>query len=156
MSDYIKYLRNFVGENKVIMIAAGVFIFDSCNRILLQLRADNKTWGHPGGFMELGETVEDTVKRETLEETGLRLGKLDFFGVYSGPNHENTLSNGDQVALVKMMFTCREYEGVLEKWNNESIKLEYFTLDNLPENIFRSQRYEFNDLLSGNKPPFIN
>jgi len=76
MGDYIQYLRNFVGINKVIMVASGVFIIDSEDRVLLQLRSDNNRWGHPGGFMELGEKVADTARREAFEETGLHLGIL--------------------------------------------------------------------------------
>lgn len=31
------------------------------------------------GYSEIGETVEETVRREVMEETGLRLGKLHFY-----------------------------------------------------------------------------
>lgn len=155
MSDYIHYLRNLVGKEKVIMVAAGVLILDQENRVLLQLRSDNGKWGRPGGFMEMGETIEETARREVYEETGLTLGKLDFFGIYSGPNYESILANGDQVALVKIIFTCQDYHGTLDKENEESLELEFFSVDNLPENIYPPQKIEFIDLLSGKEPPFI-
>lgn len=56
--DYIKYLRNMVGKNNVILVAAGAFVLDKKNRLLLHQRSDNGYWGVPGGFMELGESVE--------------------------------------------------------------------------------------------------
>lgn len=34
--------------------------------------------------MELGETVEDTARREVWEETGLRLGAMSLYAIYSG------------------------------------------------------------------------
>lgn len=36
-------------------------------QILLNLRPDTKTWGIPGGSLEVGETLEETVKRELKE-----------------------------------------------------------------------------------------
>jgi 8-oxo-dGTP pyrophosphatase MutT (NUDIX family) len=154
MKDYVQYLRGMVGNNKVIMVAAGVFVFDQDKRLLLQLRSDFNVWGHPGGYMEIGETIEETARRETFEETGLTLGKLDFFGIYTGPPQERILPNKDEIAHVKVLFTCNDFTGNLHKENEESLALEFFPLDQLPD-LWDDQKAEFDDLFSNDKGPFI-
>jgi ADP-ribose pyrophosphatase len=42
----------------------------------------------PGGFVEVGETVEKAVLREVKEETGLDAQIVKLLGVYSEPNRD--------------------------------------------------------------------
>ena len=42
----------------------------------------------PGGFVDVGEMVEDACRRELMEETGVRAGKLQLLGVYSDPKRD--------------------------------------------------------------------
>jgi 8-oxo-dGTP pyrophosphatase MutT (NUDIX family) len=153
--DYIKRLRSMVGNEKVIMVVAGAFVFDQENRLLLQLRSDTNTWGLPGGFMELGETVQETAKREVFEETGLELGELHLFGIYSGPDYDKTFSNGDQVSMVQVSFTCHDFTGELIEENEESLSNKFFPLNELPSNLFTDHKVFFDDYFSGNDRPFI-
>lgn len=62
--------------------AYGILIKDS--KILLTQKRKGPyqgLWGLPGGAMEFGETPEETLKRELLEETALQAGPLQFFQI---------------------------------------------------------------------------
>jgi 8-oxo-dGTP diphosphatase len=45
-------------------------------------------WCLPGGFVDYGEKVEDALKREFKEETGLEVEPIEIIGVYSDPNRD--------------------------------------------------------------------
>lgn len=132
--DYIRYLREMVGTKPVIMVAAGVVLLNEVDEILMQRRADSGAWGLIGGLMELGETVEETARREALEETGLAVGKLELFSVFSS-DELHTYPNGDQAQVVTILFTTDGVTGVL-KPDAEGLELHYFALDSLPEPLF--------------------
>ncbi|MGD6776745.1 NUDIX hydrolase [Sutcliffiella horikoshii] len=153
--DYIKHLRSMVGSEKVIMVVAGAFVFDADGKLLLQQRTDNAQWGLPGGFMELGENITDAARREVQEETGLHLEQLELFGIYSGPEYDKTFANGDQVSLVQVLFTCKQFSGKLVTSNIESLKNEYFHLHSLPGNIFTEHRVFIEDLLTKQSRPIV-
>jgi 8-oxo-dGTP pyrophosphatase MutT (NUDIX family) len=74
---YIEELRQVVGTRPLILVGSVVVITDDLRRILLQQRRfPEGSWGLPGGLMELGESTEDTARREVFEETNLTLGVL--------------------------------------------------------------------------------
>ncbi len=81
--NYISDMRKLIGNETLLTVGCGVIIEkEGC--ILLQHRTDEDNWCIPGGVMEIGETFEQTAKRETFEETGLEVNELTLFGIYSG------------------------------------------------------------------------
>jgi 8-oxo-dGTP diphosphatase len=66
-------------------------VFDAKGRVLLIRRGHPPFKGMhalPGGFVEIGETVEDACRRELMEETGVKAGRLELVGVYSNPRRD--------------------------------------------------------------------
>ena len=81
--EYWKELRKKVGHDKIMLNCAGAAIFNSEGQVLLQKRKAGELWGFPGGVMELGESFEETIIREVMEETGLQVEVKQLIGVYS-------------------------------------------------------------------------
>jgi 8-oxo-dGTP diphosphatase len=76
---------------KTPLLAVDCVVFDGDGRLLLIRRGNPPFAGElalPGGFVEVGEAVEDACRRELLEETGIRVGRLHLIGVYSAPDRD--------------------------------------------------------------------
>ncbi len=45
-------------------------------------------WAIPGGFVDVGETMEDAARREAREEVGLEVRLTKLLGLYSDPSRD--------------------------------------------------------------------
>lgn len=145
---YIEEIRTLVGKKPLILTGAVVVILDKEGRILLQQRRHPEgAWGLPGGLMELGESTEDTARREVLEETGLKVGKLDLINVYSGEKYFITAANGDQFYSVTIAYSTAEVSGFLNVDKAESIQCNYFYREEFPDYIVKSHREVLDEFL---------
>ena len=75
------------------------------------------------GFLEPGETLEECVHREVMEETGLRIKNLRYFGSQPWPYPSGI-----------MVGYWAEYESGTIKLQNEELSAgAFYGRDNLPE-----------------------
>jgi ADP-ribose pyrophosphatase YjhB (NUDIX family) len=95
--------------------------------VLVERKYPPLGWALPGGFVEVGETVEAAVRREMKEETGLELADLKLFGVYSDPSRD------PRFHTVSVVFTA-DGAGTLQG-GDDAKKAKVFKLDDLPEEI---------------------
>lgn len=141
MTAYIQWLRAQVGQQKIFVASADAIIADEKGRVLLQRRADLGVWGLPGGGMDLGERIDQTIAREVREETGLQVKPTRLVGLYTSPEFDWIYPNGNQAQFVSALFECRKIGGTLRADGGETLDLGYFALDALPpmDSIYQAQ-----------------
>jgi ADP-ribose pyrophosphatase YjhB (NUDIX family) len=68
---------------------AAAIVTDPNDRVILMRRATEPSrgrWTLPGGFVDLGESVQQAARRETMEEIGVDATVQSLVGVYSTPD----------------------------------------------------------------------
>lgn len=130
--SYLGELRRLVGHRPLLSAGATVIVAKD-GKLLLNLRSDTKTWGIPGGALELGERLEETARRELKEETGLSAEKMTLLTVLSGKDFYFVYPNGDMLYSVVALFLAENVTGDMEITDGESLRLQFFGLDELPE-----------------------
>jgi 8-oxo-dGTP pyrophosphatase MutT (NUDIX family) len=148
---YIEELRTLVGHRPLILVGVPVMIFDDYHRLLLQFRADDNAWGLPGGYIEPGETAEETARREVREETGLDVGKLTLFKVFSGKEFFYECPNGDQVFAVWVVYVTNDVRGDLQPDGKEGFELRYFSLQDIPVELTPQVKLIVESFLKANR-----
>jgi len=146
---YIEELRAIIGHRPIILPGCCAFIKNAQGQILMQQRTHPYgKWGLPGGLMELGESTLETIRREVMEETGLVLGELTLFGVYSGKGYRCKAQNGDEFDVVITVYVTDDFQGDVAVMDDESLSFEWFHLDNLPDNIAGSHSELIRDYIN--------
>jgi ADP-ribose pyrophosphatase YjhB (NUDIX family) len=103
--NYIKYIRSKVGHGPLVLTVV-IGLAEEKGKLLFVKKRGEKTWGLPGGFMEVGETAEETLKREIKEETGLKASATGLLGVYTNYPLQK-YPNGDKAHVVHIVLTCK-------------------------------------------------
>ena len=84
-------------------------------------------WALPGGFVDRGETVEQAVCRETLEETGLVVTRLRQLHAYSDPRRD---PRQHTVGIVFEVETTGEPVA-----GDDAAECRFFAFDALPPDV---------------------
>ncbi len=89
-------------EKKYPQSVVGGFILNKKKQILLIKSykwAKGKLWSVPGGKIKTGETIEQAIKRELLEEVGLKVKFQKVFLVLDAINPEFFIKKGHMIFL---------------------------------------------------------
>ncbi|MDF9841275.1 MULTISPECIES: NUDIX hydrolase [unclassified Paenibacillus] len=134
MTEYVKTMRRLIGNKPLLLCGASIIIFNELDQVLMLKRNDNGCWCFPGGAVDLGEDTEETARRELLEETGLSIGEVSLFGVFSGKDLHYVYPNGDEVYIVDVVYSSNNVYGEISV-DNESREYRYFDIDDIPVEI---------------------
>jgi ADP-ribose pyrophosphatase YjhB (NUDIX family) len=117
------------------VVGVSALVLDERDRVLL-LRHTYRgkwPWGLPGGGLKPGESLEECVEREVMEETGL---KVEAEHMLSAAAHYDR-------RLVDMIFSCRVlpgYDLTTFKPNAEVSEARFFSRNDLPHGMSWGQR----------------
>jgi ADP-ribose pyrophosphatase YjhB (NUDIX family) len=125
---YIRDLRARVGRQAVNLVGAAALIQNERGELLLQRRSDTGGWGTPGGLCEQGERLEDTLRREVREKTGLEITASELLTVISGPETFVRLPNGDEFYQYSAVYRVTGWTGEPVPDGSEGTELRFFAL----------------------------
>ena len=86
-------------------------------------------WALPGGRMDPGETIEQTIVREVKEETGLDVVVVSLIGEYV----EKGIKDDIEYEYYPTCFLVKPIGGEIKKQDSEIQEIKLFNLNMLPE-----------------------
>ena len=119
--------------NKEVRVGVAAVILRE-GRVLLGERIGSHgahTWATPGGHLELGESIEECAKRETLEETGLSVDSFTKLGF----TNDVFEKEGKHYVTLFVVASCSSGEPEVKE-PDKCKQWQWFELDQLPEPLF--------------------
>jgi 8-oxo-dGTP diphosphatase len=114
-------------------VGVGVFILKNGKFLMLERQGAHGagSWSVPGGWMEYGETFEETAKREVQEEVGLEIDNVRFGAV------TNNVFPRDKVHSITIWVLSDYASGQPEILVPDKISaLKWSDFDSLPKPLF--------------------
>src|SRR5579875_3071697 len=99
------------------------------------------SWGLPSGYANRNETLENTLRREVREETGLEIEVTRYLRMVSGFR-----------LRLEVSFLGKLCGGTIQLDPKEVIDAQFFAKDALPEGLLRSHREIIELAFSANDP----
>ena len=126
MSDYVRRLREKVGNDFLFMPSVSALIRDDDGRILFVQHVEGR-WQLPGGAVDPGERPAEAMQRECLEEAGITVEPIRIAGVFGGPEYRITYANGDEAGWVVTVFEAHIVAGDPSPSDDETQAVAWFS-----------------------------
>ncbi|MFW9905318.1 MAG: NUDIX hydrolase [Candidatus Thorarchaeota archaeon] len=111
--------------------AHGIIFDEKSEKILLTKRAAPPKalyWFPPGGAIDLGETVEDGLKREIYEETDISVKNLQFIDYIDGITRDS--NNNVEFHFVVFMFEAEYVSGTI-KAKDDALEVKWVSFEEI-------------------------
>jgi 8-oxo-dGTP pyrophosphatase MutT (NUDIX family) len=84
-----------------------------------------------GGKVELEESLEQALRKEVLEETGLTIARFSLFGTFSNPSRMGAYPDGNVVRFIALVNRVEVEDISTLQCSEESLELGWFRRDQL-------------------------
>lgn len=113
------------------------------NQILLVKETQDGYWSLPGGWADVNYSAAESVRKEVLEETGLRCTVTRLLALWDTAKHDHP---PHWPYIYKCIFACDVDDGPFIK-SHETSEIAYFPIDTLPDlSIFRITKQQIKAL----------
>jgi len=134
-----------VSTNRPHSVSVAGVIVDARGRALLIQRRDNGQWEPPGGVLEPGETIPESLEREVLEETGIKIATpATLTGVYKNMTG----------LIVSLVFRCEAIDGT-PTTGEETRALRWATREEVTDLADEAYAIRVLDALDAASPPAV-
>jgi 8-oxo-dGTP diphosphatase len=150
------YKKSMNLQETQILPAVAAAIFNDKGEVLLQRRRDVNQWGIISGHVEFGETLEEAILREVMEETNTKAKVIRFIGIYSSPVSQTYHYAERSVQYITSYFEVQPNEPLnLDFSNHETYELRYFPVEALPADLAQMSEYWLSDVLDKTRVTFV-
>lgn len=123
--------------------------------LLLHKRDDHSFWAFPGGKLKIGESLENCLRREMYEETGLEVDAERLLGIFSSPEYVLALQEKIFQPLL-IVFLC-QVRGGEPRTGPESLSFVWMDKKNIETlEVFPLTKEISRFLWNGKKEAFFN
>jgi 8-oxo-dGTP diphosphatase len=123
-------------------VSVAAVALDNHGSVLVIKRRDNGAWQLPGGILELHETIEDGLRREVEEETGVKVEPVRLTGVYKNM----------KLGVVALVFLARPISGTPGP-TDESVAVEWWHPDRVAAEMSEAFAVRILDALNDDPAP---